>query len=89
MDTSTNPTPDNPLGVRTTPSPGGSPYTLTNNTQRNQMVVVTGGTVTTIQISCNNVDFDTVGLLAGMFFLPMGWFLRINYAIAPSVVLIS
>lgn len=66
----------------------GTPYTLQNTFGQAVMAVVQGGTVTTIQYSVDGTTFITVGLLAGMFFVRPGDYLRVNYILAPTVTVI-
>jgi hypothetical protein len=66
----------------------GSPYTYQNTTGQAVMVIVQGGTVLTIQYSIDGATWLTVGLLAGMFFVRPGDYLRANYVLAPTVTVI-
>lgn len=74
-------------GARTTSTPAGSPHTYTNSSARRQNVIVSGGTVTTIEFSRDGATFDIVGLLAGVHVLNPGDQLRITYAVAPAVAI--
>lgn len=50
------------------------------------MVLISLGTVTSIEFSRDGAAFDLIGLLAGQFFLNSGDWLRITYLVAPTVV---
>jgi len=64
----------------------GSPFVIQNNQiLSNQAIVISGGTVTLIQISRNGSDYFTVGLLSGQYILSPGDYLKITYAIAPTI----
>ena len=64
----------------------GSPFVIQNNQiLSNQAIVINGGTVTIIEISRNGSDYFTVGLISGQFILSPGDYLRITYAIAPTI----
>lgn len=67
---------------------GGSPFTYQNPLNRPVSVMVSGGTVTTISISRDGTNFFLVGLLAGMFHLSAGDYLRVVYILAPTMTLI-
>jgi hypothetical protein len=69
--------------------PSGSPYTWTNSELWPQLVIVAGGTVTTIEISIDGATWDTVGLLGGLFWLYPTMRLRITYVLAPTVRVIT
>ncbi len=79
-----------PAGTRSVVSVGASPHTYTNSTARNQTIIVSAGTVTTIAISGDGgSNFDTVGIVAGAFPLRPNDRCRITYAVAPTVVVIG
>ena len=67
---------------------GGTPFTFTNpSSTRGCLVIVSGGTVTTITLIRNGTPF-LVGLLAGAFQLSPGDSLRVAYVLAPTMTLI-
>jgi len=66
----------------------GSPYTLSNTYGQAVMVAVSGGTVLTIQYSVDGTNFILVGLLAGLFFLRPGDYLRVTYLLTPTITVI-
>lgn len=74
-----------PGGSRATISPTGSPFTYQNNTSQHQLVTISGGTVTTIEISRDGLVFDLLGLLAGPYVVRPGDRLRIAYLLAPTM----
>lgn len=89
METSNAPAQTMPPPVRQTFVPGGSPYVYQNTAAWEQIVIVVGGTVTTIEISFDGVTYDPAGLLAGVFIICPGMFLRIVYVLAPAVRVIT
>lgn len=48
-------------------------------------VIVSGGTVTVIEFSRDDATYYTIGLIAGMFRLSPSDFLRVTYAVAPTM----
>lgn len=74
-----------PGGSRSTISPGASPYTYQNSSSQHQLVTISGGTVTTIEISRDGVVFDLLGLLAGPYVVRPNDRLRIAYLVAPTM----
>lgn len=77
---------DMALGGRNVVSLNGSPATLQNTLPSRIMVLISFGTVTSIEFSRDGVVFDLIGLLAGQFFLNSGDWLRITYLLAPTIV---
>lgn len=67
---------------------GASPFTYQNAIVNPVNILVSGGTVTTISISRDGINFFGVGLLTGQFHLSPGDFLRIVYVLAPTMTLI-
>lgn len=51
-------------------------------------VIVSGGTVTDIEFSRNNSTWYTTGTIAGMFHLSPNDYIRVTYAVAPTMTLI-
>lgn len=76
-----------PTGPRTTATVGGSPYIYQNTSGGRQLVVVSGGTVTTIEFSRDGVTYDNVNLLSGEFYLNPGDRIRITYLLAPTAAI--
>lgn len=72
------------MGPRTALTFSSSPATIQNTTANRLMVVLSGGTVTTIEFSRDGITFDTVGLLGGQFVLNPGDQLRVTYVVAPT-----
>jgi hypothetical protein len=66
----------------------GSPFTYQNTTATNLSVVVSGGTVTVISYSRDGTNFFPVGLLAGMFLVNPGDYLRVTYLTTPTLTAI-
>ena len=62
---------------------GASPFVFQSTVPGN--ITVTAGTVSLIEISRDGVTFFATGLLAGMFFLCPGDFIRVTYAVAPTM----
>lgn len=62
-----------------------SPFSYVNTGNVTAAVLVSGGTVTTIEFSRNGTDFFLIGLLAGQFVLAPNDRLRVTYAVAPTM----
>ena len=73
------------VGPRNTVSLGSSPCKFQNTSACKMSFIVTGGTVTTIEMSKDDSTYDVVGLLAGQQILAPGDWMRITYVLAPSV----
>lgn len=69
-------------------TPGASPYTYQNTNTYPADVIVSGGTVSAIAFSRNNVTFYTTGGTTGMFQLSPYDFLRVTYTVAPTMTLV-
>ena len=67
---------------------GASPFTLQNTTGRPVDIIVTGGTVSAIAFSRDNVTFYGVGSVAGVFWLSPYDYLRVTYTVAPTITLV-
>lgn len=67
---------------------GASPFTYQNTSNIHVDVLISGGTVTTISISRDGVNFFAVGLLAGQYRLSPGDSVRVVYVLAPTMTLI-
>ena len=72
-------------GPRNTVSLGSSPCKFQNTSSTRMSFISTGGTVTTIEISKDDVTYDVVGILAGQFILSPGDWMKITYVVAPTV----
>lgn len=66
----------------------GSPFTYQNVSGHSGVVLVSGGTVTTISYSRDGIAFFPVGLLGGMFHLSPEDYLRVVYILAPTMTFI-
>lgn len=66
-------------------SVGASAFTYQNQSGVPENVLVSGGTVTTIEYSRDGSTFFVVGLLAGQFRLSPLDKLRVTYAVAPTM----
>ena len=62
-----------------------SAFVFQNTSSKGMTVLVSGGTVTTIEFSRDGAAFFLVGLLAGQFILSPNDRLRVTYAIAPTM----
>lgn len=62
----------------------GSPFVYTAAAQ-NQLVIVSGGTVSLIEYSSNGTVFDSVVALGGQFVVAAGHRLRVTYLVAPTI----
>lgn len=67
---------------------GASPFTYTNATGNDQMVMVAGGTVSTLTFNRNAVDEGLPGV-AGTFHLSPGDAIRVAYTVVPNMYLWS
>jgi len=69
-------------------TPGASPYTFQNTNTYPADVIVSGGTVSAVAFSRDNVTFYTVGQINGMFALSPYDFLRVTYMLVPTMTLV-
>jgi hypothetical protein len=67
---------------------GASPFTIQNTTGQLVDLIVTGGTVSAIDFSRDNVTFYGVGQTAGVFCLSPYDYLRVTYIAAPTITLV-
>lgn len=67
---------------------GASPFVYQNTTGYPCSVIVSGGTVTDISFSHDNVTYYTVGLLAGMIELSQNDYTKVTYTVAPTMTLV-
>ena len=73
-------------GPIATISVGASPFSWTNPESVPVEVAVSGGTVTGIEASNDQLTWMTLGLLGGMFRLkPRSW-IRVTYILAPTML---
>lgn len=63
----------------------GSPFTYTNASNGMQMLLITGGVVTTISYSRAGGAFTLIGLLAGQVLVSPGDAVRLVYVTAPVI----
>lgn len=68
---------------------GGSPFSWRNTTKRPAEVSVAGGTVTTIEKSYDGSNWRDTGLTAGIFSVPNETYIRVTYAVAPTMRLLQ
>lgn len=68
---------------------GGSPFLYHNVSTSDQSVIVKGGIVSLIEFSRDNVSFFDCGVVAGMFYLSKGDYLRVTYTGLPTMTSIS
>lgn len=66
----------------------GSPVIYQNTSGGPGCVLVSGGTVTTINWSRDNSTYYLVGLLAGMFHVSAGDYIKVNYVIGPTMTFV-
>jgi hypothetical protein len=64
---------------------GASAFVYQNTGLNPENVLVSGGTVTTIELSRDGSTFFVVGIIAGQFHLAQGDKLRVTYAVAPTM----
>ena len=67
---------------------GASPFTVQNTTGQPVDLIVSGGTVSAVAFSRNNVTFYGVGQTAGVFWLSPYDYLRVTYTVAPTITLV-
>jgi hypothetical protein len=66
---------------------GGSPFTWTNPEACPVMVSVTGGTLTSVQLSPDaGVTFMDMGLTCGHYLLNPGWQIKVTYVVIPGTM---
>jgi len=63
----------------------GSPHAYQNNGVRPKFVIVQGGTVTSVDLSHNGSAWVDAGATAGGFVVATTHYLRVTYAVAPTV----
>jgi hypothetical protein len=66
-------------------TPGSSPYTYQNVSSFDEVVVVSGGTVSAITYSVDSSNFYATGVTAGSFPVPVGMYLRVTYSSVPTM----
>jgi hypothetical protein len=74
------------MGDRIPLTPQASPWNLINPLNTPAEVFIAAGTVTLIEFSRDQTNWDLVGLLGGQYRLNPGDALRITYIVAPTVV---
>jgi hypothetical protein len=67
---------------------GASPFTFQNTTGRPVDLIVTGGVVSAIDFSRDNITFYSVGQTAGVFWLSPYDYLQVTYTAAPTITLV-
>ena len=68
---------------------GASPYVYVNASGVRQQVLVSGGTVTAVEVSRDGTNYFPAGVLAGSITLNPGDRVRVTYAVAPTMTLIN
>ena len=74
------------MGPRIPLTVGASPFVAMNPMNTPGQVFVSGGTVTTIEFSRDQITWEPCGLLAGQYCLNPGDSLRVTYIVAPTMV---
>lgn len=69
-------------------TPGASPYVYQNTGSSPVSVLVSGGTVSAIDFSRDGSTYYNVGVVAGMFELSSGDYLKTTYTGVPTMTLI-
>lgn len=64
----------------------GSPFTWTNPESVRVVVMMSGGTLTTISLSPDGSIFSDVGLGCGHYALNPGWAIKVVYVIVPPTM---
>ena len=70
-------------------APGASPYVYTNTSGLRQQIMVSGGTVTLIEVSRDGTTYFPAGILAGSVTLNPNDRLRLTYLVAPTMTVIN
>lgn len=65
-------------------APGASPFTWTNTTGGPVQVIVSGGTVTAVNLVIGGIDY-VAGMLAGVFTVRSGAGIKVTYTVAPTM----
>lgn len=68
-------------------TPGASPYNYQLSNYQHANMLVSGGTVSLIQISRDGTTYFTIGLTSGQFDLCENDFIKITYSVAPTMTL--
>lgn len=74
-------------GPRSTVTASGSPFVYQNASPRREKVIVSGGTVTQIELSRDGAVFDSIGTLSGHCILNPKDTLRVTYLLAPTIAI--
>ena len=75
-----------PLGVVPV-TPGASPYVYQLSNYQHANMLVTGGTVSLIQISRDGTTYFSLGLTSGQFDLCENDYIKVTYSVAPTMSL--
>jgi hypothetical protein len=67
---------------------GASPWVYQDNVAGDSRVLISGGTVSKIEVGWDGVTYYNTGVTAGQITLSQSDFLRITYTVAPTVVTI-
>jgi len=70
-------------------SVGSSPFVYQQTTYNLASVIVSGGVVTSIEISRDNTNWYNVGLTSGQFTLNKNDYIKITYTTAPNMYLME
>ena len=73
-------------GPVSTITPGGSPFAWQNPESTPVIVLISVGTVTLIEWSADGVTYYVVGLIGGPVRLNPRQYVRVTYAVAPTMV---
>lgn len=76
--------PVNSTATPTAITPTGSPFTWANPVSGPVQVVISGGTVTAINLVVGGVDY-LVGLIAGAVTVRAGASIKVTYVVAPTM----
>lgn len=66
-------------------TPGASPWTYQSPYGGDVRLLISGGTVSALAFSRDNVTFYPVGVVAGQITLSQNDFLRVTYTVAPTI----
>lgn len=72
-------------GLQASITPGTSPWIFQNLNLELVVLVVSGGTVSAIDLSTNGSSWVVTGQTAGAFPLKPGFYIRVTYSVVPTV----
>lgn len=74
-----------PQGPVASISVGASPFSWANSESVRVIVMISGGTLSLVQLSPDGSTLIDVGMSCGMYHLNPGWRIRVTYLLAPTM----